>query len=177
LLLVPVALTAVFALGLLVSSAALAKDGDVIKRAGCSDGSRVKLKLSAEDGRIEVELEVDQNRNGVPWQVRITRASGDVVFAGTRRTRGPSGSFEVRRLTSDSAGPDTIRARAMRASGEVCRVSATFADGGASDDSGGSGTSGASTGEGATSGGSTADDSGSGNSGSAGSGGGYRFDD
>ena len=32
-----------------------------------------KLKLSAENGRIEVEFEVDQNRNGVPWTVVLRR--------------------------------------------------------------------------------------------------------
>ena len=57
-----------------VGSSALAKDGDVIVRAACSAGSTAKLKLSGEAGsRIEAEVEVDQNRNGVPWTVVLTR--------------------------------------------------------------------------------------------------------
>jgi hypothetical protein len=55
-----------------------------------------QLKLSQEDGRIEVEFEVDQNRNGVPWKVTLRR-NGSVVAATTAITRAPSGSF-IRRV-------------------------------------------------------------------------------
>ena len=75
----------------------LAKDGDVIRRGACSGASDWKLKLSEENGRIEVEYEVDQNRVGDSWRVRI-RHDDDLVFARTRTTRAPSGSFEVRIL-------------------------------------------------------------------------------
>ena len=30
----------------------------------CTDSSRAKLKLKPDDGRVEVEFEVDENRNG-----------------------------------------------------------------------------------------------------------------
>ena len=60
----------------------LAKDGDVIRRGACSGRSDWKLKLSEENGRIEVEYEVDQNRVGDVWRVRI-RHDGDLVFAAT----------------------------------------------------------------------------------------------
>jgi Bacterial low temperature requirement A protein (LtrA) len=96
------AMVGVFAIGLLASRAAFAKDGDVIKRAGCSGWNTAKLKLSHEDGRIEVELEVDQNRNDVRWRIRIHRPGGRQIFAGTRVTRPPSRSFELRRLTAVS---------------------------------------------------------------------------
>src|SRR4051794_29272060 len=39
----------------------------------CTDGSTAKLKAKPDDGRLEVELEVDQNRNGVKWAVRVRR--------------------------------------------------------------------------------------------------------
>ncbi len=39
----------------------------------CTTAATSKLKLSAEDGGIEVEFEVDQNRNGVPWRVTLRR--------------------------------------------------------------------------------------------------------
>jgi hypothetical protein len=169
-----VAMGVVFALGLLSSRAAFAKDGDVIKRVGCSGGSTAKLKLSDEDGRIEVEFEVDQNRNGVPWRVRITRPGGGVVFAGRRITRPPSGSFEVRRVTRNALGADTIRARATSPTGEICRVAASFTgaetssdgDGTSTGVSSGESTSGESTSGGTTSGGSGSDDNGSGGHGS-----------
>jgi hypothetical protein len=104
---------------------ALAKDGDIIARAGCSDSSNAKLKLSEENGRIEVEFEVDQNRNGVRWSWSLRRPSRGVVRSGTAVTRAPSGSFEVRRVLSDLPGPDRITARATNARGAVCLVRAT----------------------------------------------------
>jgi hypothetical protein len=104
---------------------AAAKDGDVLVRGTCSGATASKLKLSNEDGRIEVEFEVDQNRNGVRWNVSISR-NGSRVARMTKVTRGPSGSFEARALVPNGPGKDTIRARATRASGEVCTASASF---------------------------------------------------
>jgi len=125
-------LTKVLGLATVVTTAALvtipatfAKDGDVLVRGTCTGPSSNKLKLSEEDGRIEVEFEVDQNRNGVRWNVVLRRPSTVLVRA-TRVTRGPSGSFELRRVVADLAGSDRITARATRASGEVCSVTATF---------------------------------------------------
>jgi hypothetical protein len=163
-------------LGLLLSREAFAKDGDVLKRVGCSGGSTAKLKLSHEDGGIEVEFEVDQNRRGVSWRVLISRPGGGEIFAGRRTTRGPSGSFEVRRVISNRAGADTIRARAISPSGEICRVAASIAGAGGTDNGGtssGESTSGGTTSAGTTSGG---DDNGSGGHGSD-DGGAYGGDD
>jgi hypothetical protein len=105
---------------------AIAKDGDIIRRGSCTAAADWKLKLSPENGRIEVEFEVDQNRNGRKWNVRMKR-NGNVFWRGSRRTQPPSGSFEVRRLTRDGSGVERIvvRARAVR-SGEVCRGVARF---------------------------------------------------
>jgi hypothetical protein len=102
------------------------KDGDVVRRGNCTARSDWKLKLSPENGRIEVEFEVDQNRDGQTWNVRMKRGGG-VFWRGARTTQPPSGSFEVRRVTRNGAGPDrvVVRARDPR-SGEVCRGSATF---------------------------------------------------
>lgn len=103
-----------------------AKDGDVIRRGSCSARSDWKLKLSPENGRIEVEFEVDQNRNGQTWSVRMKRGNR-VFWRGQRTTRPPSGSFEARRLTRNRAGADRIVVRARNPrSGEICRGVATF---------------------------------------------------
>lgn len=112
------------ALALLVAPAS-AKDGDKLVRGTCTKASTSKLKLSEEDGRLEVEFEVDQNRNGVRWTVVLSRPSG-VIVRTTRVTRRPSGSFELRRVVADRPGTDLINARATSPSGEVCRASATF---------------------------------------------------
>jgi hypothetical protein len=105
--------------------AAVTKDGDVIRRGNCTGSTDWKLKLSEEDGRIEVEFEVDQNRNGVSWNVRLFQ-NGSQIARATRVTRGPSGSFEFRKVAPNTAGTDSFRARATRASGEVCTGRASF---------------------------------------------------
>jgi hypothetical protein len=105
---------------------ASAKDGRDVRVAGlCTQSSQSKLKLSPEDGRIEVEFEVDQNRNGVPWKVTLQR-NGAVVASLTATTRRPSGSFEVRRVVTRARASDRIAALATRASGERCTAGAAF---------------------------------------------------
>ena len=119
--------------GLLVMAAAAstapavsAKDGDVIETGSCSGSADWKLKLSPDNGRIEVEFEVDTNRNGQTWHVKVKR-NGNVLASGSRVTQAPSGSFEFRTRVSNRAGADTIVARAVnRASSQVCRGVATI---------------------------------------------------
>jgi len=105
---------------------ALAGQNDVIERGGCSGASDWKLKLSPEDGRLEVEFEVDQNVSGDTWRVRI-RHGDSVVFRGSETTGGASGSFETRIVEDDLAGTDTFHAKARNLStDEVCRGSASI---------------------------------------------------
>ena len=112
-------------LGTLAAPAAtLAKGGGTVIRATgtCTAHSTAKLKAKHDDGRIEVEFEVDQNRNGRLWTVTISD-NAHRVFAGTRRTVAPSGSFSVERRIPNRAGSDRIVARAVNArTGEVCRA-------------------------------------------------------
>jgi hypothetical protein len=125
---VKVALGAALALSLAMVgiTPAMANDADVIRRGSCSGSTDWKLKLSPEDGRIEVEYEVDSNVSGQTWQVRIQK-NGAGIFSGSRVTGPPSGSFEVRVVTSDPAGTDRFRARAVNATtGEVCVGTASF---------------------------------------------------
>ena len=103
------------------TAAAGGDDRGKIRAGRCTGSSDWKLKAKHDDGRIEVEFEVDQNVVGRRWRV-VLRRDGAVVFRRARVTRGPSGSFEVRRLIRNSAGRDRIVARARaRATGEICR--------------------------------------------------------
>jgi hypothetical protein len=63
---------------------ALAGDDDVRRSGGCSGNSTWKLKLSEEDGKIEVEDEVDQNVTGDTWRVRLFN-DGNRFFRGCGR--------------------------------------------------------------------------------------------
>ena len=93
-------------------------DGRVEKRGSCSGTTDWKLKAKHDDGRIEVEYEVDSNRNGQTWRWRILH-DGDLSARGTKQTRPPSGSFEVRRLLVDTRGDDVIAWRFPAADQEI----------------------------------------------------------
>jgi hypothetical protein len=101
-----------------------AKEGDVLVRGTCTGASSAKLKLSPENGRIEVEFEVDQNRVGQRWRI-VLRRNGAIVRRLSRVTRGPSGSFEARIVARDGAGADRFSATATRR-GENCKARASF---------------------------------------------------
>ena len=122
-----IALAVVTAVALLVpAGAAIAGDRDVIREGSCTRATDWKLKVSPEDGRLEVEFEVDQNVRGDRWRVRI-RHDGDLVFRGVGTTRGASGSFEVRIVENNRAGTDRFTGRALNlATGERCVGTATF---------------------------------------------------
>jgi hypothetical protein len=90
----------------------------------CTAGSSAKLKVKRDSGRLETEFEVDQNRNGVRWAVRIRR-NGKSVVKTSATTKAPSGSFSVERRIGDPAGSDRISARATSPSGEVCKAALT----------------------------------------------------
>jgi hypothetical protein len=74
-------------------------------------GGHFKLKAKHDDGRIEMEYEVDSNRAGQVWAVRITD-NGAVVVKRHATTAGRSGSFTIRKRIADRTGPDKIRAHA-----------------------------------------------------------------
>lgn len=95
-------------------------DDDGVSASGsCTGSATSKLKAEKDDGMIEVEFEVDQNRNGVSWTV-VLRRNGKQVHKSTRKTKAPSGSFDVERKIADPAGTDTITARATNRAGQVC---------------------------------------------------------
>jgi len=115
-------LAAVMSFGILAATPALGGGGDreVIRRGNCSGGTDWKYKVKRDDGRLEAEYEVDQNRTGDRWRVRL-KHDGNRYFRGTRVTRGRSGSFDIERKVSNNQGVDRFRARARNLrTDEVC---------------------------------------------------------
>jgi len=105
---------------------AFAKGADVVRTGSCSGSSDWKLKLSREDGKIEVEYEVDSNKVGQHWRVKLFE-NGNRIFRATKTTQGASGSFTVRTLANNTAGTDSFRAHAVNlATGETCGGSASI---------------------------------------------------
>jgi hypothetical protein len=91
----------------------------------CTGDATAKLKVKRDRGRLKAEFEVDQNVNGVTWDVTIRR-NGTVAVNRTATTHAPSGSFSVERRLRNGAGPDAISARAESPSGEVCTAELTI---------------------------------------------------
>jgi hypothetical protein len=125
------------------ASAALAASGPAYASGGSDDHGRhgggssrvvkashscatgvIKLKAKHDDGRIEVEAEVDTNHKGQTWTVRL-RDNGVTVFSGKRTTHAPSGSFSLEKRIANRAGKDTITVRATRGS-KVCSTRVTL---------------------------------------------------
>jgi hypothetical protein len=114
--------------GLVATAApgALAKGLEVRSSGTCTQGATWKMKAKADDGRLEVELEVDSNRVGQAWAVQM-KDNGVLVYSGTRTTVAPSGSFEVERRITNRAGADTITATATHApTGQKCSARVVF---------------------------------------------------
>ena len=103
------------------ASASGGDDGRVERSGSCSGSTDWKLKAKPDDGRLEVEGEIDSNRIGQTWNW-VIRHNGSVSARGQRQTTGPSGSFTVERRLVNLPGVDTIVFWARNpASGETCR--------------------------------------------------------
>ena len=103
------------------ATASHAGGGAVRSHGGCGGAAVWKLKAKPDNGRIELEAEVDSNRSGQVWDWTI-KHDGKTSAKGSSTTHGVSGSFTVQRRMSDNAGTDHFVFRAeRRATGDVCR--------------------------------------------------------
>ena len=98
---------------LLPATAHASGSDERVQRSGACATGVWKLKAKPDDGRLEVEFEIDTNRSGQTWRVRI-KDNGSTVFNANRTTGGRSGSFSVELKTANRAGTDTIKATATR---------------------------------------------------------------
>lgn len=108
------------------ATAAEAKGREVRSSGACSAASVWKLKAKSDNGKIQVEAEVDTNKVGQTWAVKL--ADNGTRFASvTRTTLAPSGSFTVKRLIANKAGSDRITMVATNAgTGERCSGAVVF---------------------------------------------------
>ena len=118
---------AALAVGVLAPTAANAGDERrVVRDGGCDGRGEWKIQLGRQHGGIEMEFEVDVNRRGQRWRVRLFH-DGRRVYSGVRSTAGVSGSFTVRDVSNNHRGDDRFRARAVRiGSGQKCVGRARF---------------------------------------------------
>jgi hypothetical protein len=108
------------ALALLAApSATLAKSGAVQAAGSCTGAATTKIKASPENGKLQVEFEVDQARVGQTWHV-VLRHNGTAFWSGNK-TANAGGGFTVSKITNNAAGADTFRGRAVNnVTGQVC---------------------------------------------------------
>ena len=118
------ALTASLALTSAPATASGGSDDRVIKTGACSGSADWKLKVKTDDGRLEVEGEVDSNTSGQTWAWKI-KDNGSVAAKGSATTAGRSGSFSVERTIADKAGTDKVVFKATYA-GQTCRGVISF---------------------------------------------------
>jgi flagellar hook assembly protein FlgD len=105
---------------LALPAASPASDDDKRRVGQCTGASTSKIKVKPDDGRLEVEFEVDQNKNNRKWRVKI-KDNSNVVVRGTARTKAPSGSFSFERRIANLPGTHKIKGVARnKRSGERC---------------------------------------------------------
>jgi hypothetical protein len=95
--------------------------GDRVLVSGtCTGATHQKLVAKRDDGRIEVEVEIDSNVAGQTWHVTMAD-NGSRFLSLSQVTLGRSGSFEITRTIANRAGADRIGAVATNAgTGERC---------------------------------------------------------
>jgi hypothetical protein len=112
LLMTTAAITVSLAAPLLAATTpAFASGGGGVSASGaCTNGGHFKLKAKHDDGKIEMEYQVDSNRAGQVWAVRIT--DNGVAVVSRHATTGPGDSFTIRKVIADMPGVDKIHAHA-----------------------------------------------------------------
>jgi hypothetical protein len=116
----------VTALALSGAAPALASGGRTERNSGSCGSATWKLKAKADDGRLEVEFELDTNHNGQAWRVRVFD-NGNRVVKARQTTSAPSGSFSLERRIANRAGTDNIVVRARKiGTDRVCSGTVNF---------------------------------------------------
>lgn len=100
------------ALPLLAPGSASAGGDDTRREGRCARGVEWEMGAKPDEGRFEIEVEIDADRRGQRWTWVLTH-NGSVSDRGTSTTRG-GGAFEVERLAVDVPGLDTFRFKATR---------------------------------------------------------------
>jgi hypothetical protein len=121
-----VVMTSVLALAPMAAASASTRPVPQVARHGsCSGQADWKLKVAPENGRLQVEFEVQHATAGEHWQVKI-KENGSPLLSSGKVVRA-DGSFDVKHRANNTSGPDRFVARATNASsGESCVGTVTF---------------------------------------------------
>ncbi len=87
----------------------------------CSARSTWDLNLEKENGRIDIDVEIDSPTAGQRWTIKVTHEGRTVV--NRTRTTDRDGEVEVSKHVPNTRGKDKVTFRATnRTTGEVCRA-------------------------------------------------------
>jgi hypothetical protein len=111
--------------GLIIGSGILAAPASAeierSDRGTCRSGAIWDLDVERDDGRLEVDFDVDRARPGDTYRVTVKVNNRTVMTRTLRADR--DGDFWFNRSFRDSRGPDTVSVRAVSPRGDVCRGS------------------------------------------------------
>jgi hypothetical protein len=97
-----------------------------VRTGHCSGAADWEIEVYHEDGRVEVEFEVDHSRSGATWTWTM-KNDGTEFAHGKATIKAHRDSFSASRLTANGPGHDHIVVRAVNvATGQVCRATATL---------------------------------------------------
>ena len=116
---VTAAISALMLVGTMLATSASADGGDVERHGTCSGAAHWEFDASHENGRIEMEFEVDSAKAGKTWHVKLSHNGS--VFDTLNKTTDHEGNFDVDRYVNDTSGTDTLGAKAVSPSGQVCK--------------------------------------------------------
>lgn len=109
--------------GVLAAGPADAKAGRITTSGACSPAGSWKLKASPENGKIEIEYEVNA-RSGQRWRV-VVKDNGITRVNTTKRT--VAGALHVRVVVTNLSGTDVITTRARNlTTGALCTGSLRY---------------------------------------------------
>jgi hypothetical protein len=101
------------------------KSTDVLKAGTCTKRSSSKIKLSNENGNLEVEFEVDMNVANRWWLVIISK-NGKQVYKRNHLTNVASGSFDARKVILGGLTGSITAKATSNSTGEVCTATAKY---------------------------------------------------
>jgi hypothetical protein len=85
----------------------MAAPANAVEKSGRCSGARFELNAEKDDGRFEVEADIDNARPGSKWRV-VLRHDGKKIYNQVR-TADREGDIEVERNRRNTAGKDVFR--------------------------------------------------------------------
>lgn len=97
----------------------------IARHGSCTGHADWKLKVAPENGRLQVEFEVEHATAGDRWRVSV-KENGSPLLSRSKVVRA-DGSFDIKHGANNTLGSDRFVARATNASsGESCVGTVTF---------------------------------------------------